>query len=232
MIFWSEDNAAKFVIAVMRILLRYVALKEDRGNIVAAAHTEAEKAKTVTQAQYDLAFATALRTLLLKAQVPAQELTDEALLDSQAPQAQRLSVATDEVPAAPPAAAPPRDPNDRSKWTVADWQAAGISFRPAAFHVAPELTRTLQKPELEKRHRRSQGDYTNGAEEAPWGLRAVVLAKWVLEKHPSGPLTQQTVGNLAEVLSYLYYAGLMKEGSIMPLGQGHQRVVRPKKQKG
>lgn len=229
MIFWTEDNAAQFVIAVMRVLLRYVVLKDDRQTIVASAHTEAERAKTSTQAQYDLAFASALRQLLLKAQVPPTELLDETLIESQAPQAQAISVATDE---APPAPAPPRDPNDRSKWTVADWQAAGISFRPAAFHVVPELTKTLEKPEPTQHHRTTPPDYANGTEEPPWGVRAVVMAKWVHKLvHPT-LLSQQKADDLAHILSYLYYAGVMKEGSILPIGAGWNRAVRPVKQKG
>lgn len=229
MTFWTEDNAAQFVIAVMRVLLRYVVLKDERQSVVAAAHNEAEKAKTVNQPQYDLAFAAALRKLLLKAQVPASELSDEALLDSQAPQAaQPVSVATDNVP---PAAAPPRDPNDRSKWTVADWQAAGISFRPTAFRVAPELTKVLQKPVEGPHHRLTPPEWTKGTEEPPWGVRAIAMAKWAHSMIYPGNLSQQRADEIAQVLSYLYYAGVLKEGSILPVGAGRNRIVRPVKEK-
>ena len=228
--FWTEDNAAQFVIAVMRVLLRYVVLKDERQAIVAAAHTEAEKAKTVNQPQYDLAFAAALRKFLLKAQVPASELSDEALLDSQAPQAQATApVATTEE--RPPAAAPPRDPNDRRGWTVADWQAAGIAFKPTAFRVAPELTKVLQKPEKGEHHRLTPPDWTRGTEEPPWGVGAVAMVKWAHKMvHPT-VLSQQRATELAQVLSYLYYAGVLKEGSILPIGAGRNRLVSPTKQK-
>ena len=229
MMLWTEDNAAQFVIAVMRVLLRYVVLKDERQAIVAAAHTEAEKAKTANQPQYDLAFASALRKLLLKAQVPASELSDEALLDSQAPQAaQAVSVATEEPP---PAGVPPRNPNDRSKWTVADWQAAGIAFKPTAFRVAPELTTVLQKPEERPHRRMTPPEWTKGTEEAPWGVRAILMAKWAHSMIYPGNLSQQRADEIAQVLSYLYYAGVLKEGSILPVGAGRNRMVRPVKEK-
>lgn len=231
---WTEDNAAQYVIAVMRVLLRYV-LKDDRHALVGIAHGEANGLTSPSQAQYDLGFAHALRKTLGLAGVPASELTDNALLESQAVQQSQtpLSVVTDK---APPAAAPPRDPNDRSGWSVEDWQNAGISFRPAAMRIAPELQRVLRRPtadDLEAHRRTTPPDYTKGTDEAPWGVRATLMAKWAWAGAFNGAkLSTSKADELAHVLSYLYYAGVLKEGSVLPVGSGRKRDVRSKKQKG
>lgn len=228
--FWTEENAAQFVIAVMRVLMRYVVLKDDRSRIITNAHSQAEIAKTLNQAQYDLAFASSLRDGLLSVGIPKTELEDGALLDSLTIRTFAPEPVATEGPQAAPApakAAKPADPNDRSHWTVEDWQAAGISFRPAAVPVASSLPK-LHKPtpeEMGPHHRTTPPDYLGHVEEPPWGARALVMTQWAWSAVWPHKLSKQRADEIAHLLSYLYFAGVLREGSILPHGHSHSRDV-------
>lgn len=220
---WTEENSQQYVIAVLRVLNKHVEDELWRKTFTHSAHTKAQKALTRNQAQYDLAFANALRDEMANEDicgVPLEALTDNALFAMlQAPlPALQPSVATAEP------VEQPKPADDRSNWTVEDWERSGVQFRPAATRVA----NILQQP-VEDRTRRAKPTYANNLPEAPWGSRAVAMVKWAwIQAFPSERLGGNRADEIAHILSVLYHAGILKEGSITPVGMGRAKIVRGK----
>ena len=212
MSFWNEDNASAYVIAVMRLLFKACPL--DRKDFVSEAHSKAEKAKTLNQPQYDLAFGRALIELLVASgRVSYEEVTDEALQGIK-------PVAT--ISKSEPVKNPEKPAFE------------GPSFKPATARIEPLAGTTLQLPELRLRKSPHAAPTYSRCEddEAPWGVSARSLASWAWAKLGERKMSKSKANEIAQVLSVLYYAGLIKEGALTPIGMVRRKQTRAPKVKG
>ena len=226
MLEWTEENSEKLVVLCMSALGKFVpaALHSE---CMEKAHAAAEETCASKQEEYALRFAKKLYTSLLE-RAGADVLTAWMEARSRHQEAIDKSVATEKVPAsakAPVLAAAP-------KMSVEDWEKSGLRFRPVAARGVAAL---FARPEPSKRgspmaHAASRENLALAAEDAPWGSNAGRVAEWAWRLCNNGqkPSVLQR-GNIAQVLSALYYAGFLKEGSIIPVGYGHKARVAGRK---
>jgi hypothetical protein len=215
---WTEENSKDYVVAAIKYGEKLVANKSDFKNFMAKAHDFAAQAKAKNQPQYDLAFAKNLLILLGVENPETWEPTCSCDWEIPPLPLPQVSVATAEP------VEQPKPADDRSNWTVEDWERSGVQFRPAATRVV----NILQQP-VEDRTRRAKPTYANNLPEAPWGSRAVAMVKWAwIQAFPSERLGGNRADEIAHILSVLYHAGILKEGSITPVGMGRAKIVRGK----
>ena len=220
--FWNEENAQQLVINLISLITKRYPEEMVRKAVLGQLHSVAEKAKARTQPQYDLAFGlAALKFFSLPEDwqptyepQPKQERAVD--VRAQAPQLPPEPVATT------------TDPNDRSKWTVEDWEREGVQFRPATFLLTPNLgQQTLQQPSKDRDRTSEPPTFATRFEEAPWGLSARKLASWAWAQCNDGQvLSNGKREDIAKVLSVLYYSGAIKEGALVPIGMGRKSQVR------
>lgn len=232
---WNLDNSSLFVVACMKLLMRVCPNPAARAGYISGAHGDCKGVSTDNQAAYDLAFGNALLTgLLANGEVEKEHIDHWNLWQmvnavEQPAQPIQLTVATEidreqvEI-----------DPNDKSKWTVEQWAASGLRFKPAAAEIGktgnPTVVcfgrrKTLPGQDLEEKADELAGTF-------PWGGKAadVALWGWRAAGYSAKPREFKVI-ELARVLSALYCAGVISDGAMIPVGYGQKDQVRPNYEK-
>ena len=214
---FNLDNSSAYVVAAMRLLFK--AYPDCRKDLVSEAHNIAEQAKTITQPQYDLAFGKALCDVMVaKGRVTKEQVTDEAL------------IVLPEIVATDVAEAP--KPVVTGKMLL-DGEWKGPRFNPASTKLEQPKTAVLQAPEaFQKQNPHLLPTYATCEDGLPWGVPARTMAAWAWSKLGERKASNSKACELAKVLSVLYYAGLIKEGAMTPIGMVRRKQVRAQKLKG
>lgn len=236
---WNEENAKDFVVAVMRILLRWLPLEHERRPLIKQAHSVAEKGRTSTQPQYDLAFGNALREILKTDRfmglgqhlLEDQYLLHPPLIPTSVPVATEKPITAAKVFATPKATA----------YEGPAFDIPGVALLPGT--VKPAAPKPLEKPDLTAKSRpvleqspskvsRKHAKKNPGGRAiiyhapdqipmAPWGLPAVELCEWawrLIEADDHSKMSMNQLYNCAKILSVLVYAGVVPPNSIIPMG--------------
>lgn len=122
-------------------------------------------------------------------------------------------------------------PTTATHKTVEEWQAEGVRFRPAVARVAlpkdEPQDNTPRARHLEHAQALHEAVVATGeGEHAPWGQSAAAMAEWAWQVATGRKISVSQRTALADVLTVLYHAGIMPEGSIIPVGFWHKGHVR------
>lgn len=218
---WSIENAQQLVQKYMRVCRGMCDYTNERDEVVEAAHIYAEQQRTSTQEEYAVAFAKGLYEYAVKLFGEQAVKTYIACLHQE--EARNYVAANTPQVKNNPLLRP-------AQKTVEEWEAEGLRFRPA---VSTVVLAPVQEPQDHTPKRRSlehamaiERESVATRENAPWGKSAAKMAEWAWEIATGRKISvnQRTV--IADVLSVLHHAGILPEGSIIPVGFGHKADVR------
>ena len=211
---WEVENAAHLVQKYIRICNLLFGSKNHVDDFIKQAHSIADLESCKTPDEHAVAFAKALRKLLVD--LFGKDKVDGAWLKS-------LVVVAPAVTTCPVAAP--------TKKSVEEWEAEGIKFRPAVARLPPMGVEEPQDHTPKRRPLESAMDLQDKsvatADSAPWGKSATRMAAWAWEiLHPGKtiPVNQATL--IGNILSVLHHAGILREGAVIPVGYGHKADVR------
>ncbi len=188
---------------------------------LAAGHAYAGQQNTKTQEEYAVEFAKGLKAYAI-------QHFGEYAVDNYIKAWQEQSAKT--YVAAATFVAANKTIIKEAKKTIEEWEAEGLRFRPA---VSTVVLAPVQEPQDNTPKRRSlehamaiERESVATRENAPWGKSAAKMAEWAWEIATGRkmPVNQRTV--VADILSVLHHAGILPEGSIIPVGFGHKADVR------
>lgn len=215
---WSTENAHLFVQKYMRVCNVLGESDGSKQDLLELAHRYAEEQQTSSQEQYALEFAKELKIVMIKrfGQQAVDHLAEQA--NQPIPTAKAVRETATAVQAKP------------SK-TVEEWQAEGVRFRPAVARVAlpkdEPQDNTPRARHLEHAQALHEAVVATGeGEHAPWGQSAAAMAEWAWQVATGRKISVGQRTALADVLTVLYHAGIMPEGSIIPVGFWHKGHVR------
>lgn len=226
----------------MKLLMR-VCPSPSRSWFVSTAHINAAKIPSNGQDEYDLIFGDYLLKLLWSQHlVTAEEIEPNAMWATA--NAPATPIVATKAPPLPKVETPERvkapavDPNDRSNWTVEQWEAEGVKFKPAAARIESDGVSILQRPVdmphtgLRPRSMSKARPIEQLADQLadtyPWGASAVPVAKWAWEAAglPGKPNFTRQI-EISRVLTVLYHAGVIQQNALVPVGMGQKKSVNP-----
>ncbi len=218
---WTPENSQQLVQKYMRVCGYLCSDKTKHEEALAAGHAYAGQQNTKTQEDYAVEFAKGLKAY-------AVQHFGEYAVDNYIKSWQEQSAKT--YVAAATFVAANKTLIKEAKKTVEEWEAEGLRFRPA---VSTAVLAPVQEPQDNTPKRRSlehamaiEREAVATRENAPWGKSAAKMAEWAWEIATGRKISvnQRTV--IADVLSVLHHAGILPEGSIIPVGFGHKADVR------
>ncbi len=218
---WTPENSQQLVQKYMRVCGYLCSDKVKHDEALSVAHAYAGQQNTKTQEEYALEFAKGLKIAMIKRF--GQHAVDNYIESWREQSAQTYVATATFVAASKPLA-------KEAKKTVEEWEAEGLRFRPAVSRV---VLAPIEEPQDNTPRRRSlehaiavERESVATRENAPWGKSAAKMAEWAWEIATGRkmPVNQRTV--VADILSVLHHAGILVEGSIIPVGYGHKADVR------
>ena len=220
---WIPENAQELVAKYVGFCKLLFTNYSDK---IVAAHDSVDKSKATDQDAYALEFACALKNILL-----AEYAGDTIALEA--------AVIAARMVGSPPPRQPLVQADTQSKTrplvsptkTVEEWEREGLRFRPAVARVAlpkdEPQDNTPRARHLEHAQALHEAVVATGeGEHAPWGQSAAAMAEWAWQVATGRKISVSQRTALADVLTVLYHAGIMPEGSIIPVGFWHKGHVR------
>ena len=229
---WTPENSQQLVQKYMRVCGYLCSGKTKHEEAMSAGHTYAGQQNTKTQEDYAVEFAKGLKAYAI--QHFGEYAVNTYLQSWHKPTADPIAAA---------AKLPSRQklyendttgksqPTTATHKTVEEWQAEGLRFRPAVARVAlpkdEPQDNTPRARHLEHAQALHEAVVATGeGERAPWGQSAAAMAEWAWQVATGRKISVSQRTALADVLTVLYHAGIMPEGSIIPVGFWHKGHVR------
>lgn len=219
---WTPENSQQLVQKYMRVCGYLCSDKTKHEEALATGHAYAGQQNTKTQEEYAVEFAKGLKAY-------AVQHFGEYAVDNYIKSWQEQSAHT--YVAAATFVAANKTLIKEAKKTVEDWEREGLRFRPAVARVAlpkdEPQDNTPRARHLEHAQALHEAVVATGeGEHAPWGQSAAAMAEWAWQVATGRKISVSQRTALADVLTVLYHAGIMPEGSIIPVGFWHKGHVR------
>ena len=219
---WTPENSQQLVQKYMRVCGYLCSDKTKHEEALATGHAYAGQQNTKTQEDYAVEFAKGLKAYAVQ---HFGEYAVANYIKSWQEQSAKTYVAAATFVAAN------KTLIKEAKKTVEEWQAEGLRFRPAVARVAlpkdEPQDNTPRARHLEHAQALHEAVVATGeGEHAPWGQSAAAMAEWAWQVATGRKISVGQRTALADVLTVLYHAGIMPEGSIIPVGFWHKGHVR------